>query len=451
MRKLCLVVDRSCVDPFAMHRSPIESAASAAFPHRQQDADRLQLRGRSLDRQPRRRRRSPPHLWRRHRRPSTFLSRRLHDRLHRRIRRQSRCLRRSRHWRHASPPDLSSRRRIRRRLDSRRQEDPLQLLGQQLHALRGSALHRPRRGRIPHASSSPHRRGRVILARWHAPRLRSASQVAASLEALPRRPDHSHLDRRSQRLQHRQDSPRQLQRSPSHVGRRYHLFSFRPQRSRQPLRLRHQDQASHGSSAQRRPRFQDRLGRTRRHRDRAVRRHQALRPRRRIRPRMSPFTSPATSRPSVRTSPRSIPSASRTSASRPPARAPSSKPGEKSSPFPPTRATFATSRAVPPSPIAIPRGRPTASRSLISPTSPANTNSPSAIRTAWAPFATSISAIRRHSSTRQRGRPTARRLPTPTSACSCGTSISTTRRPSSSTPTISGGFAPNPTQPDLVP
>jgi hypothetical protein len=39
----------------------------------------------------------------------------------------------------------------------------------------------------------------------------------------------------------------------------------------------------------------------------------------------------------------------------------SSKPGEKSSPFPLTKATFATSRALPPWPTAIPPGLPMAS------------------------------------------------------------------------------------------
>ena len=76
-------------------------------------------------------------------------------------------------------------------LDSRRQEDSVQLVGQQLHALRGSALHGSRRGRISHAAAASHRRGRLVLARWNAPRVRAASQVAAGLEALPRRPDHA--------------------------------------------------------------------------------------------------------------------------------------------------------------------------------------------------------------------------------------------------------------------
>ncbi len=55
----------------------------------------------------------------------------------------------------------------------------------------------------------------------------------------------------------RQGSSRQLQRSPSHVGRRHHLFPLRPQRPGQPVRLRHQDQTGLGSPPQRRPGLQD--------------------------------------------------------------------------------------------------------------------------------------------------------------------------------------------------
>ena len=135
-------------------------------------------------------------------------------------------------------------------LDSRWQEGRVQLLGQQLHPLRGSALYGPGRRRPAHAGAASRRRGSDLLARWNARRLRSASQVAASLEALPRRPDHAYLDRRSQRLQHRENSPRQFQRRPPHVGGRHDLFSFRPQRPGQPLRLRHEDQASFRSTAQ---------------------------------------------------------------------------------------------------------------------------------------------------------------------------------------------------------
>ena len=223
------------------NRGPVRSPASAALSHGQQDADRLQLCGRSLDRQPRRRRCPATHRRGRDRDAPVLLARWLDDRFHRRIRRQSRCLCRRRRRRRAAAPDLSSGRRIRRGLDARRQEDSVQLLGQQLHALRGSALHRSRRGRTSHPTAAPHRRGRSFSPDGTHIAYVPAPQVAGSLEALPRRADHAHLDRGSQRLQRRENSPRQLQRSPSHVGRRHDLFPLRPQRPGQPVRLRHED------------------------------------------------------------------------------------------------------------------------------------------------------------------------------------------------------------------
>ena len=140
-------------------------------------------------------------------------------------------------------------------------KDPVQLLGQQLYALRGPALHRAGRRRTSESSSPADRRGRLLLARWNAYCLRPAPKVAGGLEALSRRPDHPDLDCRSQRFQHREGSAREFQRSSSHVDRRHHLFPLRPQRSRQPVRLRHKVEAGERSSAQRRTRFQDRIRR----------------------------------------------------------------------------------------------------------------------------------------------------------------------------------------------
>ena len=52
----------------------------------------------------------------------------------------------------------------------------------------------PVEGGFPTQLPLPIARRRQLLARRHAPRLRSASQVAGGLEALPRRPDHADLD-----------------------------------------------------------------------------------------------------------------------------------------------------------------------------------------------------------------------------------------------------------------
>ena len=261
------------------HFSPVQSSAPASFPHRQQDADRFQLRRRSLDRQPRRRRRSPPHFRRRHRGPSIFLSRRLHGRLHRRIRRQSRCLRRSRHRRRARAASP---------IIPRKSTSPVGLptaskilfnsWGNSFMHFEDQLYTVPVEGGFPtqlplpiaedasyspdgtHLAYVPHPKWQQAWKRYHGGQ--TTPIWIADLKD-------SSIDK---------DSPRQLQRSPPHVGRRHDLFPLRPQRPRQPLRLRHQDQAGFRSSSQRRPRFQDRHRRSRRHRDRAVRRHQALRP-----------------------------------------------------------------------------------------------------------------------------------------------------------------------------
>ena len=92
---------------------------------------------------------------------------------------------------------------------------------------------------------------------------------------------------------------------------------------------------------QRRSRLQDRVSRARRHRHRAVRRHQALRPDDPSGDDGADSGHRATSTPCVRTSRRSIQNGSRTSGCRRSALAPSSRPGARSSPSPPTRATSA--------------------------------------------------------------------------------------------------------------
>ena len=82
----------------------------------------------------------------------------------------------------------------------------------------------------------------------------------------------------------------------------------------------------------------------------------------------------------------------------------------------PRKATCETSPAAPTSPIAIRPGPPTGSGSRGCPTSPASTRSTSARRTGWAPKRRSTSARRGPSSIRRRGRPTARRSSSGTSA-----------------------------------
>jgi len=54
------------------------------------------------------------------------------------------------------------------------------------------------------------RGGRFVFPRWNPPCVCSASQVAASMETLPRRPDQSDLDCQSERLQHNQNPAGQL-------------------------------------------------------------------------------------------------------------------------------------------------------------------------------------------------------------------------------------------------
>ena len=81
---------------------------------------------------PRGRRGAAPHQRRRRRDRPDLLPRRQDDRLHRRVRRQPRRLRRARRRRRADPPHLPPLRRPRRRLHARRQARPLPLGAQQL-------------------------------------------------------------------------------------------------------------------------------------------------------------------------------------------------------------------------------------------------------------------------------------------------------------------------------
>ena len=122
------------------------------------------------------------------------------DRLQRRVRRQSRRLRRSGGRRRAATPHLPSGPTTSApRMDPRRQEDPvLSFLGEQLHGqLRGPVVHRPRGGRLPRAAAHPDRpwQGRVLADGSRLAYVRPA--VAGDMEALSRRADDPDLDRRT--------------------------------------------------------------------------------------------------------------------------------------------------------------------------------------------------------------------------------------------------------------
>ncbi|MGA3074420.1 MAG: hypothetical protein ABSG56_12075 [Bryobacteraceae bacterium] len=71
--------------------------------------------------------------------------------------------------------------------------------------------------------------------------LRAENPMAGRLEALPRRPDHGHLDRAPLRLARGEDSPQQLERLQSHVGGPQGLLPFRSQWSGEPVRLRYRE------------------------------------------------------------------------------------------------------------------------------------------------------------------------------------------------------------------
>ena len=192
-------------------------AAAASLSHRQQDADRLQLRRRSLDRRPRRRRRPPPDVRRRHRSLPSFLSRRLADRLHRRIRRQSRRLRRSRHRRRSQAPHLPPGRRLRSSAGRPTAKHVLfTSWANSFCTSRSSSTPCRVDGGFPTQAAASHRRGRIVLAgRTHVayvPHRASGSRPGSATAAARRRRSGSPTSGDSSIDE---DPARQLQRQPS--------------------------------------------------------------------------------------------------------------------------------------------------------------------------------------------------------------------------------------------
>src|SRR5205823_14144422 len=97
---------------------------------------------------------------------------------------------------------------------TRRSSDlPLPLAAHELHILR-APLHDSGGGR-PRSDdgvAAAARRGRILLARRLAHRLRAEPSMAGRVEALPRRADDAHLDRRPRGLKRREAAARKLER-----------------------------------------------------------------------------------------------------------------------------------------------------------------------------------------------------------------------------------------------
>jgi hypothetical protein len=253
------------------------ASAAAAAADDQPDPDRVQFRGRSLDRRARGRRRPPAHQRRRRRDRAVFLAGRNAGRVQRRVRWQPGRLRRSHRRRRAEAADLSPERRHGARLDAGRSKRHLHLDARQLLPLRRPAVHRAVDRRVRGAGPAADRRGRVVLGRCVAPRICAASALATGVETVSRRPDDADLDREPGGFGDRSDPAGELQRLQPDVGRQHDLFPVGSQRSGEPVRVRHDHQAGRRSGQERRARLQVRLGGTRRDRDRAVRRAQAVR------------------------------------------------------------------------------------------------------------------------------------------------------------------------------
>ena len=138
-----------------------------------------------------------------------------------------RCLRRPRRRRRAAPLDLSSRGRICHRLDADGKKSCFHSWGNSFMHFEFQLYTVPVEGGFPEGFRFPSpkmRRSRPTARTW----LTSPHPVATRVEALPRRPDHADLDRRSQRFEHRQSSAREFQRPrPQWVGDTVYFLSDR--------------------------------------------------------------------------------------------------------------------------------------------------------------------------------------------------------------------------------
>ncbi len=148
----------------------------------------------------------------------------------------------------------------------------------QLLPLRRSDVHRSGGRWIRNTDTVAHRRKRRVRARCRAPRVRSASTVAGCVETVSWRPDDACLDREPGGFPDRTDSAGELQRLQPHVGRGHRLFPLGSERPGEPVRVRRADETGDRGCEQPGSRFQVRVGRTRRNRNRAIRRAQAVRP-----------------------------------------------------------------------------------------------------------------------------------------------------------------------------
>ena len=203
--------NRSSTSPDVCHRNQcgrsIRGACLAAGAVGEPDADRLLLRRRPLDRQPRRRRCPAAHLRDRNRDGSRLLARWFADRLHRRVRRQRRCLRRARGRRRAATTDLhpGTDEVVGWTPDGKRvlfrSGDELSYSVVRLFTVPvGGGF--PKRCRLTRAVEG------LVLPGRRSPGLRADPAVAAGMEALSRRTDDADLDRGARRFPHRDSIPR---------------------------------------------------------------------------------------------------------------------------------------------------------------------------------------------------------------------------------------------------
>src|SRR5712692_3677839 len=223
---------------------PCRIAAIALAPaDGQQDGDCLHLWRRLVVSRSRGRRRAPLDLRSRHQHRREVFSGWIDARFHWPLLGQRRRICDARNRGPTTAFDLSPGGGRSHGLDSGRQERCVSLHAPQLLSLQQQTVYRVGDRRPGHRTPAAHRGTRRVLARRYPPCLCSSRTVAARLAALSRRTNHSHLDRRSQGFLSSEDPARKLQRLQPDVGWEHDLLSFRPQRSRELVRLRPRDEA----------------------------------------------------------------------------------------------------------------------------------------------------------------------------------------------------------------